>query len=125
MATRHRELDALRAELDGCSRRGAAGFGSYIDVHMARTIALLRRFTFRNKCCIASPGACPRSERTYAMLDCIIRPAMVDLTGPQEGFAVSLYVKALGHDAQAAEENWASALDAIVALLRSKDLAFS
>jgi hypothetical protein len=58
------------------------------------------------------------------MLDCILRPAMVDLTGPQEGFAISLYVKAVGHDAQAAEANWAGALDAIVALLRSKDLAF-
>ena len=50
---------------------------------------------------------------------------MVDLTGPQEGFAVSLYVKAAGHDQQAAEENWASALDAVVAVLRSKDLALA
>ena len=56
-------------------------------------------------------------------LDCVIRPALVDLAGPQEGFAVSLYVKAIGHDPHAAEQNWASALDAIVALLRSKDLA--
>jgi hypothetical protein len=61
----------------------------------------------------------------YAMLDCVIRPAMLDLTGPQEGFALSLYIKALGHDAQSAEENWAGGLDAVVALLRSKDLAFS
>jgi hypothetical protein len=50
---------------------------------------------------------------------------MLDLTGPQEGFALSLYIKALGHDAQSAEENWAAALDAVVALLRNKDLAFS
>jgi hypothetical protein len=65
-------------------------------------------------------------EHSYAMLDCTIRPAMIDLTGPpQEGFAVSLYVKAVGHDGQTAQENWASALDAVVALLRSKDLAFS
>jgi hypothetical protein len=47
---------------------------------------------------------------------------MVDLAGPQEGFAVSLYVKAVGHDEQTAEANRASALDAVVALLRSKDL---
>jgi hypothetical protein len=50
---------------------------------------------------------------------------MVDLTGPQEGFAVSLYVKAVGHDEQSAEGNWASALDAVVALVRSRDLALS
>ncbi len=59
------------------------------------------------------------------MLDCIIRPAMIDLSGPQEGFAISLYIKALGHDAEAAEQNWASALDSVVALMRSKELAFS
>jgi hypothetical protein len=63
-------------------------------------------------------------DQPAAMLDCIIRPAVVDLTGPQEGFAVSLYMKALGHDPHSAEENWATALDAVVALLRSKDLAF-
>jgi hypothetical protein len=50
---------------------------------------------------------------------------MVDLTGPQEGFAVSLYVKAVGHDERSAEENWASALDAVVVLVRSRDLALS
>jgi hypothetical protein len=50
---------------------------------------------------------------------------MVDLTGPQEGFAVSLYIKAAGHNEQAAEENWASALDAVVAVLRSKELVLA
>jgi hypothetical protein len=64
-------------------------------------------------------------EHPYALLDCIIRPAMVDLTGPQEGFAVSLYVKAVGHNEQAAQANWASALDAVVAVLRSKDLVLA
>jgi hypothetical protein len=54
-----------------------------------------------------------------------LRPALLDLTGPQEGFAVSLYIKALGHDPRSAEENWAEALDAVVALLRSKELAFA
>ena len=50
---------------------------------------------------------------------------MVDLIGPHEGFAISLYIKAAGHDNSSAQENWASALDAVVALLRSKDLALS
>jgi hypothetical protein len=59
------------------------------------------------------------------MLDCVLRPALVDLTGPQEGFALSLYIKALGHNPQAAEENWAAALDAVVSLVRGKDLSFA
>ena len=64
-------------------------------------------------------------DHPYAMLDCVLRPAMIDLTGPQEGFAISLYVKALGHDAQSAEENWAAALKDVAALLRTKDLALA
>ena len=50
---------------------------------------------------------------------------MIDLNGPQEGFALSLYIKALGHDTATADQNWASALDAVVSLLRSKELTFS
>jgi hypothetical protein len=117
------ELEALRAHLDIDVHEAPAGFGSYIDIlWRERTVfasfhlqeQMLRRLTR-----LAAP-----LEHSYAMLDCTIRPAMVDLAGPaQEGFAVSLYVKAVGHDGPSAEANWASALDAVVALLRSKDLA--
>jgi|SRR5579862_8343957 len=118
------ELDSLRLNLNIPIEESPAGFASYIDIlwrersrfasfHLLEQ--MLHRLTLQ-----AAPV-----EQPYAMLDCVIRPAMLDLTGPQEGFAISLYVKALGHDAQSAEENWASALDAVVALLRSKDLGFS
>ncbi len=40
----------------------------------------------------------------YAAAECVLRPALVDLAGPQEGFAVTLYVKALGTDAAHAYE---------------------
>jgi hypothetical protein len=50
---------------------------------------------------------------------------LVDLTGPQEGFAVSLYVKALGPNLAAAKQVWGSALEAVVALLRSRDIALA
>jgi hypothetical protein len=116
------ELDDLRSNLDVITDDAPSGFLSYIDIlwrerslfasyhQMEQTMHRLSRHT--------SP-----LDHPYAMLDCIIRPALVDLTGPQEGFAVSLYIKALGHDPLAAEEHWASALDAVVSLLRSKDLA--
>ena len=45
--------------------------------------------------------------------------------GPQEGFAVTVYVKALGHDEEDAQLSWASGLAAVVGLLRSKDLALA
>ena len=58
-----------------------------------------------------------------AALDCVLRPAFLDLEGPREGYAISLYVKALGGDQHAACKEWGEALDAVVALIRSKDFA--
>ena len=118
------ELDALRLHLDVSVDEGAAGFNSYIDI-LWRERSLFASFHLQEQMLHRFTRHAAPLEYPYAMLDCILRPAMVDLTGPQEGFAVSLYVKALGHDAKSAEENWASALDAAVALIRSKDLAFT
>jgi hypothetical protein len=118
------ELDALRMNLDVSVDEAPAGFGSYLDI-LWRERSLFASFHLQEQMMHRLTRHAAPLEHPYAMLDCIIRPAMIDLTGPQEGFSVSLYVKALGHDAQAAEENWASALDAVVALLRGKDLALA
>jgi hypothetical protein len=118
------ELDALHMNLDVSVDEAPAGFGSYLDI-LWRERSLFASFHLQEQMMHRLTRHAAPLEHPYAMLDCIIRPAMIDLTGPQEGFSVSLYVKALGHDAQAAEENWASALDAVVALLRGKDLALA
>jgi hypothetical protein len=118
------ELDALRLNLDVVPDEAPAGFGSYIDL-LWRERTLFASFHLQEQMLHRLTRHAASLEHPYAMLDCVIRPAMVDLTGPQEGFAVSLYVKAVGHDAQTAEENWGSALEAVVALMRSKDVAFS
>jgi hypothetical protein len=117
------ELDRLRTELDLIVEDAPEGFGSYIDV-LWRERSIFASYHQQEQMLHRLTRHAATLEHPYAMLDCVIRPAMVDLTGPQEGFAVSLYVKALGHDAQTAAENWASALDAVVSLVRSKDLAF-
>jgi hypothetical protein len=118
------ELDALRMNLDVLAEEATAGFGSYIDI-LWRERSLFASFHLQEQMLHRLTRHTAPLEHSYALLDCIIRPAMVDLSGPQEGFAVSLYVKAAGHNEQAAEENWAAALDAIVAVLRSKDLALA
>ena len=116
------ELEDLRQNLAVDADDTPNGFASYIDllwrertffISFHQTEQLLHRLTRR---------AVPL-DHPFAMLDCVIRPALVDLTGPQEGFAVSLYLKALGPDANTASENWAAALEAVVALLRGKDFA--
>jgi len=62
-------------------------------------------------------------EHPYAMLELVLRPALTDLTTTQEGYSISLYIKALGHDSQSAWDNWANALADVTALLRSKAFA--
>jgi hypothetical protein len=118
------ELDVLRVNLDVLAEEAAAGFGSYIDI-LWRERSIFASFHLQEQMLHRLTRHAAPLEHPYALLDCIIRPAMVDLTGPQEGFAVSLFVKAAGHDAPSAEANWASALDAVVAVLRSKDLVLA
>ena len=117
------ELEQLRLELDITADDAPAGFGGYIDI-LWRERSIFASFHQQEQMLHRLNRHAALLYQPYAMLDCIVRPALVDLTGPREGFAVSLYIKAVGHDSSAAEEHWASALDAIVTLLRSKELAF-
>ena len=117
------ELEMLRLELDVTVDEAPAGFASYIDL-LWRERSVFASFHQQEQSIHRLTRHATLLDQPYAMLDCVVRPALVDLTGPQEGFAVSLYVKALGHNTQAAEENWGTALDAVVGLLRSRELAF-
>jgi hypothetical protein len=98
-----------------------AGFTSYIDILLrdrARFISIHHHQQFLDR---LVRRATPL-DHPHAMLDCIIRPALLDLTGPQEGFAISLYIKALGLDPNAARSNWSAALEDVILLLRAKDI---
>lgn len=118
------ELAALRLDLGIAEDEGTNGFGSYIDL-LWRERSRFVSFHLQEQMLHRLTRQASLLEHPYAMLDCILRPAVIDLTGPQEGFAISLYVKAAGHDAPSAVENWGSALDAVVMLLRSKDLTLA
>jgi hypothetical protein len=116
------ELEHLQLNLDPDPTEGTTGFASYIDlIWRDRSIfasfpqheQMLRKLTR-----LATPLDLPA-----AALDCVLRPAFLDLEGPREGYAISLYVKALGGDQQAVCKEWGEALDAVVALIRSKDFA--
>lgn len=116
------EIESLQVNLDLLPDDCPFGFASYIDLlwqdrslfsSFHRQEQMLRQLTR-----LAAPLDC-----TVAMLDCVLRPAIIDLDGPQEGFAVSLYVKALGSGSEAAWNEWADALAAVVALVRGKDFA--
>src|SRR5271156_4102868 len=118
------ELTTLRINLGVEAEEAAAGFASYIDL-LSRERSLFASFHLQEQLLRRLTRHAESLDHPYAMLDCIIRPAMVDLTGPQQGFAVSLYIKALGRDAATAEQNWASALGSVVSIVRGKELAFT
>jgi hypothetical protein len=116
------ELAHQRLNLDLAAEESASGFASYIDmVWRERSIfaslpqheQIMRRLVR-----LAEP-----LDRSAVSLECVLRPAFVDLDGPQEGYAISLYVRALGHDRQQAFAEWSAALEAVVALLRGKEFA--
>jgi hypothetical protein len=120
----HDELNTLRITLSAEPEEAVAGFASYIDL-LWRERSLFASFHLQEQLLRRLTRHAESLDHPYAMLDCIIRPAMVDLTGPHQGFAVSLYIKALGRDVATAEQNWAAALGSVVSIMRSKELAFT
>jgi len=116
------EIEHLRYNLDQIPEDTPAGFTSYIDI-LWRERSLFASFHQQEQLLHRLARLSTPLDHPFAMIDCTLRPALLDLTGPQEGFAVSLYVKALGHDQNAGQENWAAALQAIVAVLRSRAMA--
>ncbi len=118
------ELASLQLHLDLAPEQATHGFASYIDI-LWRERALFVSAPQQEQRLVRLTRFAAAIDAPYAALEAILRPAVVDLEGPQEGFAVTLYVKAVGTDAPHAYENWSVALVAMVTLLRSKDFAAS
>jgi hypothetical protein len=107
-------------EGDDAHDDAAAGFASYIDL-IWRDRTIFASFHQSEQILHRLARLAASIDQSDAMLECVLRPAMVDLTGPQEGFALTVYVKAVGPDAFTAKQVWAAALDAVVALIRGRD----
>ncbi len=115
------DLSSLRLELDLTPEDTRTGFASYIDL-LWRDRTIFASFHQYEHLAHRLARRAASLDHPFALLDCVIRPALLDLAGPQEGFALTFYVKALGPDAQTALDNWGAALESAVSLLRSKDL---
>ena len=120
-STEAEALAAMELELALDPGLAVAACSSYIDV-LWRERSLFASFHQHQHLAERLARRAASLDQEFAMFECIIRPAVLDLTGPQEGFALSLYVKATGSDERHAEANWAAGLDAMVLLFRSKDL---
>jgi hypothetical protein len=100
----------------------SCGFASYIDL-VCRERSLFTSFPQHEQLLRRLTRLATPIDHSVAALDCVLRPALIDLEGPQQGYAFSLYIKALGADQQGASKEWATALEAIVALVRGKDFS--
>ncbi len=118
------EIEALQMDLVLDAADLSHGFSSYIDI-LWRERSLFVSLHQHEQLLHRLIRHVEPLDLPYAALECTLRPALVDLAGPQEGFALTLYVKALGPDAADAHGNWSEALAAVVAVMRGKDLSFA
>jgi hypothetical protein len=119
--TEHETLEALRTELMLGEQEAQHGFASYIDVLWRERSVFASRHQQQDRLDRIVRRA-QRLQHPEAALECVLRPAFLDLNGPLEGFSFTLYVTAVGPEPEAARERWELAMDDLVSLLRSKEL---
>ena len=119
----------LRFELELDPGESLHGIASYIDI-LWRDRALFASAHQQQEMLDRLTRRAQRLEHREAALACVLRPAMYDLEatseqpgGTLEGFAVTLYIRALATDAATAVERWSAALEDVTALLRGRDLS--
>lgn len=114
------ELEAMRKELMLFEDEATYAFTSYIDL-LWRERAIFASAHQQQDRLDRIARRATKLVHPESMLQCVLRPAMVDLGAPLEGFATTLYVTSLGSDAEIANRRWASALEDVVDLLRSRE----
>jgi hypothetical protein len=115
------QMKTLRMELMLPEEDIACGYSSYIDLMWRESAVFVSRHKQQERL--------DRIVRRAKMLDhpecaleCVLRPAFIDLNGPLEGFAVTVYVTSLGRDKAMAFRRWEYAIEDVVTLLRSKEM---
>ncbi len=115
------DLANLQDELALEPALAAAGQLSYLDL-LCRDRALFASFHQQQHLLNRLERRLALLDHPHALAEAVVRPAFLDLATPQEGFALTLYVKAVGPDPDAAGQHWAAALAAVTATLRKPDL---
>ncbi len=116
--------DALRSiqmELDLDDEEAVAGVGSYIDLlwRERNVFGSAHQQSDRLERLVRRVEKLPFAESTTQF---VLRPALLDFGTPLEGFATTLYITSLGPEVHTARARWEAALEAVVDLLRNRDL---
>jgi hypothetical protein len=114
-------LEALRLELMLAEEENLFGYASYIDLLWRERSVFASAHQQQDRLDRIVRRA-QRLQHPEAALECVLRPALLDLSGPLEGFSVTLYLTALGTEPEMARRRWELAMDDLVALLRGKEL---
>jgi hypothetical protein len=114
------QLESMRLELMLHDDDAAYGFSSYIDI-LWRERSVFASAHHQQDRLDRIARRVKKLAHPEAALDCTLRPAFLDLNSPLEGFAVSLYVTAIGPEPEVAKRRWEMALEDVVAVLRSKE----
>jgi hypothetical protein len=121
-ATSHTDaLEALRTELMLSEDDAQHGFASYIDILWRERSVFASAHQQQDRLDRIVRRA-QRLQHPEAALECVLRPAILDLNGTLEGFAFTLYITAIAREPEIARRRWDLATDDIVTLLRSKEL---
>ena len=116
------DLALLRLELDVEADDSRSGTGSYIDL-MFRDRTVFTSAAHQQQWIARLLRLASALDYPAVALECTLRPALLDLRIPQEGYAISLYLKAVGPDRENADAVWAAALADVVKLVRSRELS--
>ena len=114
------QLEKLRLELILAAEDSGCGYSSYVDILWRERAVFISPHQHQDRLDRIVRRA-QKLNHPESALECVMRPAMVDLTVPLEGFAVSIYVTSIGPDPQTSFRRWEYALEDVVALLRSKE----
>ncbi len=118
----HREkLEALRLELMLPEEESGFGFASYIDLLWRERSVFASAHQQQDRLDRLVRRA-QRLAHAEAALEFVLRPALLDLYAPLEGFSVTVYLTALGPEPEIARRRWELAMEDVVSLLRSKEL---
>ena len=114
------ELEAICKELMLFEEESAFAFTSYIDLVWRERAIFISAHQQQDRLdrVVRRAAKLPHAE---SMLQCVLRPAMIDLAAPLEGFAATFYVTSLGADPETASKRWSSALEDVVDMLRSRE----
>ena len=116
------ELAALLFDLGDSVHDPLAGFASYIDIVFRDRSVFLSRHHQQQLMHRIERLAAPLNHPA-AKLEGTLRHCFLDFDAPQEGFSLTLYVKAVGSTPAEAYANWAAALEDVAALLRRREMA--